>query len=138
MKRPKLSLLAALAVLACGAGLNSGCYTTIDAAAVARADAGPVPADYAQQIDQWLRYNLKDYDSANIQLGEPAKDYSNSLQGHNVITYGWMVAAQINAKNSFGGYTGFTPYQFFFVEGGLVIVRQWDPELRRFYIISRP
>lgn len=52
----------------------------------------PLPQTYAIQIDQALRRMLKDPDSRKIEyVGHP---------------YGSAICGTVNAKNSFGGYTG--------------------------------
>lgn len=137
MMRRKLCPLVATVTLAFGAGVMiSGCYTTVPYSQVQEADCGPIPTDGREQINTWLAVNLKDYDSAKVVLSDPRKDYSNVAHGRNIISYGWTIDAEINAKNSFGGYTGFQKYQFFFYNANLIIIRKWDQSLGRFVIIG--
>jgi hypothetical protein len=40
--------------------------------------------------------------------------------------YGYALEALINSKNSYGGYVAFTPFRFFFQNGRVVQVAQFD------------
>ena len=63
-----------------------------NAAAVARISQQSLPSDYRAKIDRAFVYMLKDPDSRKIDyVGRP---------------YGSAVCSTVNARNSFGGYTG--------------------------------
>lgn len=54
--------------------------------------------------------NLKDPDSARFgRFSKPRKEY---LYENSKPVYGYSVCAEINAKNSYGGYTGSQTYWF--------------------------
>lgn len=127
----------ALFAIACALVFASGCATQVGYAELAAADCGVQPTDAATQAGKWLKANLKDYDSARIEFAVLEKDYSNSLRGRNIVSYGWMLPAKVNAKNGFGGYAGWRDYQFYFHEGRLALVRERDEATNRFYIADR-
>jgi hypothetical protein len=108
--------------------LASGCMTQVSPDELAKVDAGPQPVEWESQIHRWLKSTLKDYESARVEFSEMGleKDYSNILNGMNVVSYGWKQVVRVNAKNSFGGYTGWNDYEFFFHQGRLAIVRKRD------------
>lgn len=87
-------------------------------------------ADYGRQISQseaestaqaWLKTTLKDPSSAEIDWGSvgPGWARDGALTG-GALTFGYKLDAQINARNSFGGRTGYKPYVFMFRNGSLV------------------
>jgi hypothetical protein len=53
--------------------------------------------------------------------GYHGKTLSN-LAGPRDIKYGWLVPTGVNAKNSYGGYTGTQPYHCWFRGEALVVV----------------
>lgn len=83
------------------------------------ADFGPPPVAYEEAIKAHMEAKLKDPDSAKYRFGQPRKGYANKgmALGGQVIFVGYVVPFQVNAKNSFGGYTGFKPFQAL-VHGG--------------------
>lgn len=84
---------------------------------LARADYGPYPSDYESIVKRHLSNSLKDPDSAQYRFLNTPKSGWNGLGG---VKYGWIVCAQVNAKNSYGGYVGFRP-AYFMIKNGLVI-----------------
>jgi hypothetical protein len=75
-----------------------------------RADYGPYPIKYQETILSVLQLVLKDPDSAKVEfLRGPSPLWLRVFtQGQ----YGYGVCASVNAKNSFGGYTGRQLYVF--------------------------
>ncbi len=55
---------------------------------------------------------LKDPESARYRFGEPQRAYVNNglLRGGNVVWQGYVIYFFVNAKNSYGGYTGEQPW----------------------------
>lgn len=81
------------------------------------ADYGPYPSDYENIIKQHMSNRLKDPYSAQYQfLGSPRSGW-NSFGG---MKFGYGVCAYINAKNSYGGYTG-NKIHFFMINNGYVV-----------------
>jgi hypothetical protein len=74
--------------------------------------------NFKAEIIQATKNKLKDPDSAKFShFREPKKAYSStSLSKLNMA--GWSVVFYVNAKNSYGGYTGDTPYQAFLAKHG--------------------
>ena len=70
---------------------------------------GSVPTDYKDKIVAYYQMVLKDPESAKYRFGTPYTAYTNigTAAGGEVSWSGWAVDVQINAKNSYGGYTGF-------------------------------
>jgi hypothetical protein len=98
----------------------AGCATTAPTVAqLQTAEYGEPPQTYEGVIHSYFDASLKD--PASIQykdLTAPEKGYTQhdrGLIGGGVkITYGWLVKATVNAKNSYGGYVGFRTYTFLF------------------------
>jgi len=80
----------------------SGCAAP-SATELANADYGPYPQEYEQIIKRHLDLVLKDPESAKINI---VKRPSSGWSGLGGRKYGWIVCAEVNAKNSYGGYTG--------------------------------
>lgn len=81
----------------------SGCVSTPDKATLERADYGALPNDYKELIAGKISNNLKDPLSAMYKYAEPYKGWCKSGFG---TYYGWLVRVSVNAKNSYGAYTG--------------------------------
>lgn len=79
-------------------------------------DFGPPPVGYEEAVKARFQYALKDPNSAMYRIGTPYTAYSNTgLAGGGGIAWsGYAVNVQINAKNSYGGYTGYQPYRVLF------------------------
>lgn len=85
---------------------------------MANADFGPSPKDYEALIRQWAAASLKDPESARYgRISRPRKEWMvENLKPY----YGYSVCADINAKNSYGGYTGAQTFWFMFRDGRIV------------------
>jgi hypothetical protein len=90
------------------------------------ADYGSPPQGYEEAIKAHFEPVLKDPESARYRFGYPVKAYANegSLYGDKVSWVGYLVNVEVNAKNSFGGYTGSKPYMVLF--SGDRIVRVYE------------
>lgn len=106
--------------------LMSGCATappTQDEIANADYGAAP-PAAYQNDVKQYFAESLKDPESVKYkEITAPEKGWVtlSFVEGGGRV-YGWLVRATINAKNSYGGYIGYTTYSFLFRNGKLVQV----------------
>jgi len=69
-----------------------------------------------------MEMSLKDPESARYKIEPPYRAYANQSprDGGVFLWHGYRVDFYINAKNSFGGYTGFKPYFAMFRDGKLV------------------
>lgn len=95
-----LTLLLSIVVL-------SGCKTMPPSPEVmAKADYGAYPTTYRSIISSYMELILKDASSAKYRyIKEPSKSWSDNL-------FGYSVCVHLNARNSFGGYTGFKLHYF--------------------------
>lgn len=78
-------------------------------AQVATADCGPYPESYQQLAKAAIQQTLKDPDSAKFEFpGKPYKgfSYAHTDFKNETTVFCWTVAVKVNAKNSYGGYTG--------------------------------
>ena len=101
--------------------LISSC-ASISPAEVKSVNFGEKPIAHETDIKKLMSKLLKDPDSAKYTFGEPRKGMVQDgfLRGGTKY-YGYIVPTEINAKNSYGGYTGGKLY-YFMLSGGLV----WD------------
>lgn len=89
-----------------------------------KADYGNPPADYKLKIKSWLESNLKDPESAKV--SEPTALRKEVAFENKQAIFGYTTCMGINAKNSYGGYTGIKGYWFFFHKGRIVRAQQTD------------
>lgn len=91
------------------------------------ADYGAYPTNYVDLIKSWYMNNLKDPDSAKfVHFSRPRKEHAITNQFNKEAMFGYSVCATVNAKNSYGGYTGGRT-MWFLIRNGL-IVRTQDPK----------
>lgn len=117
-------LVSAGVIVAC-AGL-AGCGSTPtrpDGTALQESDFGPLPADHGAVFAGYLAGHLKDPYSAQVtHYAGPAKFVGSTGFSFNVKGYGWASCYAVNAKNSFGGYTGARAYLAVIRNGRIVEV----------------
>ena len=81
-------------------------------------DFGPPPTGIEEKIKAADKYILKDPDSAiyDFSGSTPRRAYTNAglAVGGGVNWSGWVVYYRVNAKNSYGAYTGFEVERAFF------------------------
>lgn len=83
----------------------------------ANADYGPRPETYEELVKAWAEQNLKDPESARYnRISKPRKEF---MVANLKPVFGWSVCADINAKNSYGGYTG-AQTQWFLIRDGKI------------------
>jgi hypothetical protein len=78
-------------------------------------DFGRAPTENAESdIERAMETMLKDPESAKYRFGMlyKAKSFKGLIRGGG-YNYGWGMDFMVNAKNSFGGYTGFEAWQAF-------------------------
>lgn len=85
--------------------------------------AGPLPTDYKAKIKAWLDDTLKDPMSAQVEeVRGPrvgAHLHNRDFGGAKYGQPAWWVCYKVNAKNSYGAYTGNRLYMFAFVYGSI-------------------
>jgi len=86
----------------------------------ASADYGPFPENYQELVKQYMQTQLKDPESARYRFEMKPYKGNTSAKSKEKVVYCWKVATYINAKNSYGGYTG-EKLDFFEVRNGRVI-----------------
>ena len=98
--------------------LLAACTSTFDVSmqAVRNADYGPYPKNYQQLIRQRLDGTLLDARSAQIRFTTPPRkvyQLSRAPYKLNGRAY-YAVCVEVNAKNAYGGYTGWQTKMFRF------------------------
>lgn len=90
-------------------------------------DFGVLPEDYKEKIKEFMMMVLKDPDSAKYSnWQEPYKGTIPTDHFSPTPVLCWKVYVYINARNSFGGYTGGSMYGFAFVNGKIVAFGEKD------------
>lgn len=85
-----------------------------------KANYGKKPVNYENLVKEKMKDTLKDPDSAKYKFNrEPSKMWIVNPYGDGHL-FGWGTCGEINAKNSYGGYTGFQRYFYFFQENKMV------------------
>lgn len=82
---------------------------------------GAYPNDYQNIVKSYMSQQLKDPDSAKyLNFREPKKYLKIVNVKNRVAILGYSTCVDINAKNSYGGYTGSKRYWFFIRDGNIV------------------
>jgi len=116
--------------------LLTGCVATPTPEQIATAYYGERPTQVFQEvvIKSFMSSMLKDPDSAKFQFEEAYKSYVTYYPDTifpSKTEYGWVIKVRVNAKNSFGGYTGYQLYTFLVRDENLIL--GYGPEERNFY-----
>lgn len=87
-------------------------------------DYGSYPTNYEELAKAHLATTLKDPESARFGVfSKPRKEHVITNVDAKEATYGYSTCVSVNAKNSYGGYTG--NHQFwFFIRNGKVLRSQ--------------
>jgi len=90
---------------------------------VRSADYGTYPEHYEQQIHQYLNDTLLDPDSAKIRIAPPRKVFkiyeTDDRPSQPKYYPCYLVCAEVNAKNTYGGYTGWQTKRYRFTNGSM-------------------
>lgn len=99
--------------------LSTSCASTsVSQKEISEANYGQVPTNYEYDIKNLMSNQLKDPGSAIYEFGVPRKGYTKDGWATGGKThFGYVVPVNVNAKNSYGGYTGKKPYYYLFSEG---------------------
>jgi len=99
----------------------AGCVTAPTEQELAALDYGSHPTDYKKTINEYLDRVLKDPPSKRVVfLAGPRTMYRKSPMLGGGIKAGYAVCADVNARNSFGGYTG-SKLSWFLISNNRVI-----------------
>ncbi|MNR13177.1 hypothetical protein D3C85_1295700 [compost metagenome] len=93
-----------------------GCTSSpVDPSKVALGDYGDFPTNYQETVIGYFQQTLKDPYSAQYKFGTPYKGYLRDapINGGEPTVFGYIVDCSVNAKNSYGGYTGDKHYRMF-------------------------
>jgi hypothetical protein len=135
-----------IAVLAVATALLAGCATQAQKADEAfdvykatlpepNADYGSYPENYQELIKAYMTKTLKDPESARYaEFSTPRKEHA--IANKRAI-YGYSSCVLVNAKNSYGGYTGNQQFWFFFQNGQIVRTQNVTTGMNIIYI-GRP
>jgi hypothetical protein len=100
-----------------------GCVSSakLDQATLEGADFGAYPENYEEIIKQLFLVILKDPLSAQYEISKPYKGYLREapILGGDAREFGYIIETRVNAKNSFGGYTGYKLRRYFYKNGRL-------------------
>ena len=79
----------------------------------------PIVANFKDEILTILKDKMKEPSSVKTKdFGEPERAYTKSKLKQLDKMLGWRVLLWVNAKNSYGGFTGFNPYYAFITKHG--------------------
>lgn len=108
-------------ILATGCTILSGCVTKPTPEQIANANYGTAmkQEDCEAAIKNVMQSYLKDPQSAQYQFGTCHKSWVGGAF-KSALNFGYDMDASINAKNSFGGYTGAKQYKFFLKNGSII------------------
>ncbi|MGF6147871.1 Uncharacterised protein [Kingella potus] len=91
---------------------------------------GSYPKNYERQVRQYLNNTLLDPDSAKIRISPPrkvlrlynpeAKTFPPKTPKQLEPEGYYLVCAEVNAKNTFGGYTGWQTHRYRFHKSGIM------------------
>lgn len=110
-------------VMMCAILFLTSCATMPTQQELASADYGRYPDNYEQTIKTYLEPILKDPSSAQYRyLKGPEKKWTRIVTQSN---YGYRVCYMINAKNSFGGFTGYKTH-YFLIRDGVVVQHVYE------------
>lgn len=109
-------------VLAMAVVAIAGCASPPTAQQIASADYGsPIAQDQAEaRVKEYFEGILKDPESAKYKFAPVEKSHivSSAWEGRQLYA-GYVMTVKVNAKNSYGGYTGNEDYVFLFHNGVL-------------------
>ena len=101
----------------------AGCAAQPTAEQIAALNYGPpISQEWAEaQAKEAISSRLKDPYTAQFQFGQVYQGYvtGSAIEGHK-LSPGYLLDVHVNARNSYGGYTGYKPYKFLFFNGKLV------------------
>jgi len=118
-----LSLFGSLLAAALFAGCTHVPHDDLAKQAEAIGYGTPPPANYQDVIKAYMEPRLKDAPSAIYKfVGEPEVYWvaKAPIDGGQLDVAGYKVTAMINAKNGYGGYTGFETYRFIMRDGAVI------------------
>ncbi|PHM22240.1 hypothetical protein [Xenorhabdus ehlersii] len=92
--------------------LITGCVTPMTKQEIASAKYDKLPANYQEVLKDIIAYTLKDPSSAKYKFHDARLAYTPASRN---VAY--VVPVEINAKNSYGGYTGYKTRYYVYIDG---------------------
>lgn len=90
-------------------------------------DYGEYPTDYEEIAKEAVAAVLKDPESARFgRVSLPRREHAISNQFRREAVYGYSSCIEVNAKNSYGGYTGFQAHWLLIRNGRVVRIQRPD------------
>lgn len=115
-----LSLVISISACASVAETNSSERYSPTAQELETADYGAPPENYKKTIEAYMQRRLKDPESAKYRFTKPPiKSHISASSLEDTVFHYTVTGVFINAKNSYGGYTGENEY-FFHIRNGVV------------------
>lgn len=105
----------------------SGCLSPPSHQEMSSAHYGEIPGNYKELVKNFSDGMLKDPYSAKYMMADPCKGWVREgimASSGGKPMYGWLIPYKVNAKNSYGGYTGFEPHIAFYHDGKIYNVDQ--------------
>lgn len=100
------------------------------------ADVGNKPENFQSLVESAIRGQLKDPDSAQFSgFTEPRKEVM--VEKSNFV-YGYSSCVFVNAKNSYGGYTGKQLYWAFIRNGQVLRIKNTNDAYGNIIFVGRP
>src|ERR1700719_4439914 len=93
----------------------------------------PLPGNYKVLIVDYLNTHLKDpYSAVVMWKYTPVQAWVRNapIEGSQLIM-GWKVVCLVNAKNGYGGFTGYVPYLFMIRDGAIIFEVSGEDELNQ-------
>ena len=99
--------------------LFAGCASMPTKEEIATADYGPEPKNPREIVLNFIDQTFKDPHSViDLKISTPEKFYHGSAPLFGMEkAFGWVIAFECNAKNSYGGYTGRETFYLFVTKG---------------------
>ena len=105
----------------------TGCASSPSVDEFSKADFGVYPENYQELVKESLKYQLFDPISAQFEFIDVPKQgaWDRGIINGGGHEYGWIGFVMINAKNRYGGYTGYQNY-IYVIKNNFVKVRADD------------
>ncbi|MBK0000287.1 hypothetical protein [Erwinia sp. S38] len=99
------------------------------------ANAGNKPSDYKSIVEEAIREQLKDPDSAKFSsFTNPRKEV---MVENGSFVYGYSTCLYVNAKNSYGGYTGKELYWVFLRDNKVLRIKNTNEAYGNMIFVGR-
>lgn len=123
------ALFAVWALSGCAIGPTTA--TTPSGGVPVASDAGPRPVDTREVVQGFLRSTLRDPMSAIVEdvVGPGFVNARSSII--RPAFYGWVTCFSVNAKNAYGGYTGFERHVLVERDGRVLFHQKQDNDWKR-------